>query len=47
MNRVRSGVHGTPTFFLDGVRQNDGYQLETLKAAVDRAARARARSRRR
>lgn len=36
---VRSGVHGTPTFFVNGVRHNGDYGLETLKAVVNRAAR--------
>ena len=35
---AQSGVHGTPTFFLNG-RQHDGdYDLETLTQAVEQAA---------
>jgi len=36
-----SAVSGTPTFFINGVRHQGAYDLETLTAAV-RAARARA-----
>ena len=36
-----SGVTGTPTFFINGRRHFDAYDIETLSAAV-RAARARA-----
>jgi protein-disulfide isomerase len=28
---VRSGVNGTPTFFINGVRHNSGYSLEELR----------------
>jgi protein-disulfide isomerase len=31
---VRSGVNGTPTFFINGVRHDDSYDLETLEAAL-------------
>ncbi|MEV0273733.1 DsbA family protein [Hamadaea sp. NPDC050747] len=34
---VRSGVNGTPTFFLNGVRHDGGYQLPDLIRAVDAA----------
>jgi protein-disulfide isomerase len=30
MSGVRSGVNGTPTFFIDGVRHNGGWDLESL-----------------
>jgi protein-disulfide isomerase len=33
---VRSGVNGTPTFYLNGVRHDGGYTLADLLAAVDR-----------
>jgi predicted DsbA family dithiol-disulfide isomerase len=36
-----SSVSGTPTFFVNGVRHQGAYDVETLSAAV-RAARARA-----
>ena len=38
MSGVRSGVNGTPTFYINGVRHDDSYELETLLAALDRAA---------
>jgi protein-disulfide isomerase len=31
---VRSGVNGTPTFFINGVRHNGGYTLEALKEGL-------------
>jgi protein-disulfide isomerase len=34
MSGIRSGVNGTPTFFVNGVRHNGGYDLESLLAAV-------------
>jgi protein-disulfide isomerase len=34
---VRSGVNGTPTFYINGARHDDSYDLETLLAAVERA----------
>ncbi len=38
MSGVRSGVNGTPTFFINGVRHDDSYETETLLAALERAA---------
>jgi protein-disulfide isomerase len=38
MSGVRSGVNGTPTFYINGVRHDDSYDLETLLTAVERAA---------
>jgi protein-disulfide isomerase len=38
MSGVRSGVYGTPTFFINGVRHDDSYELETLLSALERAA---------
>ena len=38
MSGVRSGVNGTPTFYIDGVRHDDSYDLETLLGALERAA---------
>jgi protein-disulfide isomerase len=35
---VRSGVNGTPTFFVNGVRHDRGYALPDLLMAVDAAA---------
>jgi protein-disulfide isomerase len=37
MSGVRSGVNGTPTFYVNGVRHDGDYELETLLAALDRA----------
>jgi protein-disulfide isomerase len=31
---VRSGVNGTPTFFINGVRHNGGWNLESLLEGV-------------
>jgi len=38
MSGVRSGVNGTPTFFINGVRHDDSYDYEVLLAAVNDAA---------
>jgi protein-disulfide isomerase len=38
MSGVRSGVNGTPTFFINGARHDDSYELETLLSAIQRAA---------
>jgi len=38
MSGVRSGVNGTPSFYIDGVRHDDSYDLATLLAALERAA---------
>jgi protein-disulfide isomerase len=38
MSGVRSGVNGTPTFYINGVRHDDSYDVETLVAALERAA---------
>jgi protein-disulfide isomerase len=38
LSGVRSGVNGTPTFFINGVRHDDSYALEVLLSAVERAA---------
>ena len=34
---VRSGVNGTPTFFINGVRHNGGYSVPELSAAIEDA----------
>jgi protein-disulfide isomerase len=36
---VRSGVNGTPTFYINGARHDDSYDFETLLAALERSAR--------
>jgi len=37
MSGVRSGVNGTPTFFINGARYEGDYDLESLSEAVDDA----------
>ena len=32
---VRSGVNGTPTFFINGVRHGGSYALESLLGAIE------------
>jgi protein-disulfide isomerase len=39
MSGVRSGVNGTPTFFINGVRHDDSFDLETLLEAITGAMR--------
>jgi protein-disulfide isomerase len=34
LSGVRSGVNGTPTFFINGVRHDGGYELSSLESAV-------------
>jgi protein-disulfide isomerase len=38
LSGVRSGVNGTPTFFINGVRYDGSYDLETLLTAIADAA---------
>ena len=38
MSGVRSGVNGTPTFYVNGRRHDDSYDAATLLAALERAA---------
>ena len=42
MSGVRSGVNGTPTFFINGLHHNGSYDLEPLLAAVEAAMPERA-----
>jgi protein-disulfide isomerase len=37
MSGVRSGVNGTPTFFINGVRHDGGWDEQSLLAAVQNA----------
>ena len=37
---IRSGVNGTPTFYINGVRHDGDYGLETLLAAIEQATMA-------
>ena len=41
MSGVRSGVNGTPTFFIDEVRFDDSWDADTLAAALRAAIRAK------
>ena len=38
MDGVRSGVNGTPTFYINGVRHDDSYEPTVLLGALERAA---------
>jgi protein-disulfide isomerase len=38
LSGVRSGVNGTPTFYINGVRHDDSYETEVLLEALERAA---------
>jgi protein-disulfide isomerase len=38
---VRSGVNGTPTFYLNGLRHDDSYELSVLEAAIRSAVKTR------
>ena len=35
---VRSGVNGTPTFYIDGARYDGSYEADDLVAALEQAA---------
>jgi protein-disulfide isomerase len=39
LSGVRSGVNGTPTFFINGARHDGPWDLVTLMAAIEKAAR--------
>jgi protein-disulfide isomerase len=39
MSGVRSGVNGTPTFFINGLRHDGSYERDELLAAIAEAAR--------
>jgi protein-disulfide isomerase len=47
LSGVRSGVNGTPTFFINGVRHDDAWDLETLLEALEAASPTRTGSHRR
>jgi len=38
MSGVRSGVNGTPTFFINGIRHDDSWDEDTLTEALEAAA---------
>jgi protein-disulfide isomerase len=44
MSGVRSGVNGTPTFFINGVRHDGSWDFASLLAAAQQAARVRQRA---
>jgi protein-disulfide isomerase len=35
LSGVKSGVNGTPTFFINGVRHEGSFQYEELSAAIE------------
>jgi protein-disulfide isomerase len=35
---VRSGVNGTPTFFINGTRHDASFEFDALVSAIDQAA---------
>ena len=37
MSGVRSGVNGTPTFFINGSRYDDSWDAESLVSALEAA----------
>jgi protein-disulfide isomerase len=41
MGGVRSGVNGTPTFFINGLRHDGSYEYDVLAAAIQAAARSK------
>jgi protein-disulfide isomerase len=43
LSGVRSGVNGTPTFFINGARHDGPWDLATLMTAIEEAARDRKR----
>ena len=41
MSGVRSGVNGTPTFYVNGARYDDSYDLDTLLGTLEEVLRSR------
>jgi protein-disulfide isomerase len=41
---IRSGVNGTPTFYINGARHDASYDLETLLAGIEAASKSEARA---
>lgn len=41
MTGVRSGVHGTPTFYINGVRHDGAHDIVSLQASIDQVLRTR------
>jgi protein-disulfide isomerase len=44
LSGARSGVNGTPTFFINGLRHDGPRDLDTLMAAIEKAARGGGRN---
>jgi protein-disulfide isomerase len=42
LSGVRSGVNGTPTFFINGARHDGSYDVRTLSAVIQSASRVAA-----
>lgn len=42
LSGVRSGVNGTPTFFINGIRHNGSFQFDALKVALEQAKQVKA-----
>jgi protein-disulfide isomerase len=40
---IRSGVNGTPTFFINGQRHDDSYDFDTLSAAIEGALKSKSK----
>jgi protein-disulfide isomerase len=47
LSGVKGGVNGTPTFFINGLRHDDAWDLETLVEALEGASTTRTSARRR
>jgi protein-disulfide isomerase len=43
LSGIKSGVNGTPTFFINGIRHDNSYDAPTLLAAIEAARVARTR----
>lgn len=41
LSGIKSGVNGTPTFFINGIRHDDSWDVDTLQEALTRASRTR------
>jgi protein-disulfide isomerase len=37
MSGIKSGVNGTPTFYINGVRHDGDFDIATLLAAIEQA----------
>jgi protein-disulfide isomerase len=41
LSGIKSGVNGTPTFFINGIRHDDSWDIDTLEEALTRASRTK------